>query len=76
MRSRRGNNGGVAEQILQNAPEFCEVKIICEGKEMSELPLDSPSSSSLLSPRSSHHHPPKLAHNQPHHSSSCGCFNI
>ncbi|GMP75891.1 hypothetical protein CsSME_00032817 [Camellia sinensis var. sinensis] len=32
LRSRRGN--GIADQVLQNAPEFCEVKIICEGKEV------------------------------------------
>ncbi|OIT22432.1 PREDICTED: uncharacterized protein LOC109217607 [Nicotiana attenuata] len=42
MRSRRGN--GTADQILQNAPEFCEVKIICEGKEIVELQMfESPS---------------------------------
>ncbi|KAL3655519.1 hypothetical protein CASFOL_001305 [Castilleja foliolosa] len=35
MRYRKGN--GVVDQIVQSAPEFCEVKIICEGKEMSEL---------------------------------------
>ncbi|KAL0443063.1 UNVERIFIED_CONTAM: hypothetical protein Slati_2029000 [Sesamum latifolium] len=38
MRSRRGNASGVADHILQNAPEFCHVKMICEGKEISELP--------------------------------------
>lgn len=42
MRSRRGN--GTTDQILQNAPEFCEVKIICEGKEVVELQMfESPS---------------------------------
>ncbi|KAF7120373.1 hypothetical protein RHSIM_Rhsim13G0139800 [Rhododendron simsii] len=32
LRSRRGNE--IAGKVLQNAPEFCEVKIICEGKEV------------------------------------------
>ncbi|KAL0353331.1 UNVERIFIED_CONTAM: hypothetical protein Sangu_0914400 [Sesamum angustifolium] len=41
MRSRRGNASGVADHILQNAPQFCDVKIICEGKEISELPSPS-----------------------------------
>ena len=32
LRSRRGN--GIADRVLQNAPEFCDVKIICDGKEV------------------------------------------
>ena len=32
LRSRRGT--GTADQILKNAPETCEVKIICEGTEV------------------------------------------
>lgn len=32
LRSRKGS--GIADQILQNAPEFCEIKIICDGKEV------------------------------------------
>ncbi|KAL0300909.1 UNVERIFIED_CONTAM: hypothetical protein Sradi_6367700 [Sesamum radiatum] len=51
--SRKGK--GVADEIVQNAPEFCEVKIICEGKEMSEVMVESRSSSSSLSPRITHH---------------------
>ncbi|XP_057422059.1 U-box domain-containing protein 54-like isoform X2 [Lotus japonicus] len=40
--SRKGN--GVADQILQNAPESCKVRIICEGKEVNEqMMLMSPS---------------------------------
>ncbi|KAJ4831097.1 hypothetical protein Tsubulata_033013 [Turnera subulata] len=31
-KSRRG--GGIAEQVFEDAPEYCEVKIICEGKEV------------------------------------------
>ncbi|KAK6791161.1 hypothetical protein RDI58_010242 [Solanum bulbocastanum] len=42
MKSRKGN--GTTDEILQNAPEFCEVKIICEGKEVVELQMfESPS---------------------------------
>lgn len=69
LRSRRGS--GIAGQVLQNAPEFCEVKIICEGKEvvvdsMSEPPSPHGSSDS-----------PKAAHteqNQRNDSFSCTCF--
>lgn len=32
LRSKRGN--GIADQVIQNAPEFCDVKIICDGKEV------------------------------------------
>ncbi|KAI8524873.1 hypothetical protein RHMOL_Rhmol13G0183400 [Rhododendron molle] len=53
LRSRRGNE--IAGQVLQNAPEFCEVKIICEGKEvevgsMSEPPSPHGSSDSPKAP--------------------------
>ncbi|CAN4106664.1 unnamed protein product [Withania somnifera] len=42
MKSRKGN--GTEVEILQNAPESCEVKIICEGKEVVELQMfESPS---------------------------------
>ncbi|XP_051133575.1 U-box domain-containing protein 36-like [Andrographis paniculata] len=52
IKLRKGNT--MADQILQNAPEFCDVKIICGGKEMSELAWESftpslSSSSSSLS---------------------------
>ncbi|RVW33657.1 hypothetical protein CK203_092969 [Vitis vinifera] len=33
LRTRRGS--GIADQLVQNAPEYCDVKIICEGKEVS-----------------------------------------
>jgi hypothetical protein len=29
---KRGN--GIADQILQNAPDTCDIKIVCEGKEV------------------------------------------
>uniref|UniRef100_A0A2P2JZM0 U-box domain-containing protein 35-like n=1 Tax=Rhizophora mucronata TaxID=61149 RepID=A0A2P2JZM0_RHIMU len=44
LRARKGN--GVADQVLQNAPDYCEIKIICDGKEaldqMSGLADDKP----------------------------------
>ncbi|XP_027333636.1 U-box domain-containing protein 35-like [Abrus precatorius] len=39
-KSRKGN--GVANQILQNAPQSCKVKIICEGKEVNEQMMSPP----------------------------------
>ncbi|CAK9156793.1 unnamed protein product [Ilex paraguariensis] len=41
IRSRRGS--GIADQILQNAPAYCEVNIICEGKEAVDQLIESPS---------------------------------
>lgn len=40
-RSRKGN--GVADQVVQNAPESCKVRIICEGKEVNEMMMMTPS---------------------------------
>lgn len=60
---------GVADQIVRGAPEYCEVKIICEGKEMSELTTADQSSSS--SPSS-----PLHQHNTGNDSAGCGCFKI
>ncbi|KAH6795863.1 hypothetical protein C2S51_036849 [Perilla frutescens var. frutescens] len=78
MRSKKGN--GAADLIVQKAPEFCEVKIICEGKEMSELTtMESPSPSPSPSPRPTDHSTPKLAQNQDQTRSdsiACGCFKI
>ncbi|KAK9156363.1 hypothetical protein Sjap_003843 [Stephania japonica] len=34
--------GGIAGQILKNVPETCEVKIICEGKEIIPDQMPSP----------------------------------
>lgn len=79
MKSKKGN--GVTDQILLGVPEFCEVKIVCEGKEMSELVMDSPSPAQ--SPRSSSAKTPKLAaviqdqkEISADDSSTCGCFKI
>lgn len=33
--SSKKGGGGTLDQILHNAPQFCDVKIICEGKEVS-----------------------------------------
>ncbi|XP_038894104.1 U-box domain-containing protein 35-like [Benincasa hispida] len=46
-RSRRGK--GIARHVLQNAQEFCDVKIICEGKESTYQAIESSSSSSSSS---------------------------
>lgn len=76
MRSKKGN--GAAEQIAQDAPEFCEVKIICEGKELSEMEFPSPSPSPSPSPRATHP-TPRFAQNQQqttNDSFACGCFKI
>ncbi|KAK6133174.1 hypothetical protein DH2020_033064 [Rehmannia glutinosa] len=76
MRSRKLGNG-VADQIVQGAPEFCEVKIICEGKEISEMMMESPSLSS--SHRSTADSTPKFVQEQEQtgiDSAACGCFKI
>ncbi|MCD7447638.1 hypothetical protein HAX54_032256 [Datura stramonium] len=71
MKSRRGN--GTADEIFQNAPEFCEVKIICEGKEVVELQMfESPSLRySGSSPKSIEGQIKNL--NQKVHNESIGC---
>ncbi|XP_015055678.1 uncharacterized protein LOC107002247 [Solanum pennellii] len=74
LKSRKGS--GTADQILLNAPEFCEVKIICEGKEMVELQMfesPSPKSTTGNSPK------PILSHTEDQNqvqngSFGCGCF--
>ncbi|XP_052182448.1 U-box domain-containing protein 36 isoform X2 [Diospyros lotus] len=33
LRSKKGS-GGIADEVVQNAPDFCEVKLICQGKEL------------------------------------------
>ncbi|KAK1575109.1 hypothetical protein Q3G72_002711 [Acer saccharum] len=63
-KSRRGTGSGIADQILHNAPETCEVKIVCEGKEVIDQMTESPSQS----PKSS------LEENQSIDSFACLCF--
>ncbi|XP_016487012.1 uncharacterized protein LOC107807191 [Nicotiana tabacum] len=74
LKSRKG--GGTADEILLNAPEFCEVKIICEGKEMVELQMfesPSPQASAGDSPKPIQSH--SQDQNQPQNESfGCGCF--
>nr|XP_027087544.1 uncharacterized protein LOC113708990 [Coffea arabica] len=46
VRSKRSASG-VIDQIVKGAPEFCEVKVICEGKETLDFMIrDSPSGTS------------------------------
>ncbi|KAL1563049.1 U-box domain-containing protein 36-like [Salvia divinorum] len=77
IKSKKGN--GTADQIVQKAPEFCEVKIICQGKEVTELEItESPSPSPSPSPRPTHS-TPTFAQNKyqtANDSAACGCFKI
>lgn len=88
MRSKRSASG-VIDQIVKGAPEFCEVKVICEGKEMLDfMNRDSPSGlspspSPSPSPRSTYaesHHSSQPMHSQQRSSNAtdqsftCGCF--
>ncbi|KAA8519233.1 hypothetical protein F0562_013489 [Nyssa sinensis] len=68
MRSRRGSE--IADQIVQNAPEFCEVKLVCEGKEVVDLNLITDSSSPLApaTPK------PITDKDQSNDSFTCACF--
>ncbi|KAK4839177.1 hypothetical protein QYF36_019829 [Acer negundo] len=59
-KSRRGTGSGIADQILHNAPETCEIKIVCQGKEVMESPSQSPNSS--------------LEENQNNDTFTCLCF--
>lgn len=75
IKSRRAS--GTIDQILKNAPEFCELKIICEGKEALDLSSDSLSPSPRaynLSPQ------PESIHDIQDHVTSdsfrCGCFKL
>ncbi|XP_057753394.1 LOW QUALITY PROTEIN: U-box domain-containing protein 54 [Arachis stenosperma] len=56
LRSRKGN--GIADQVLQSAPEMCKVRIVCEGKEISENITGSGLGSITLSFSSCHFHAP------------------
>lgn len=84
VRSKRSASG-VIDQIVKGAPEFCEVKVICEGKETLDFMIrDSPSGTSP-SPQaqgtySDNNHTSQPMHSQRRSSSatdqsfSCGCF--
>ncbi|XP_075482270.1 U-box domain-containing protein 33-like isoform X1 [Primulina tabacum] len=75
IKSGRGN--GVIDQILHNTPEFCDVKIICEGKEMAELMESSPLSPSP-SPRSidATAKPVQDQRKTENDLFGCGCFKV
>ncbi|KAJ4704119.1 U-box domain-containing protein 35 [Melia azedarach] len=71
LKSKRGS--GIADQILQSAPETCEIKIVCEGKEVIDQMInDSPS------PHSNDHSSPKFKpqEDENNDSVSCMCFKI
>ncbi|KAK4373657.1 hypothetical protein RND71_009041 [Anisodus tanguticus] len=75
IKSRKGNR--TADEILQNAPEFCEVKIICEGNEVVELQMfESPSLRySSGSSKSIEGHIQSMNQNVQNESIGCGgCF--
>ncbi|KZV20492.1 hypothetical protein F511_34749 [Dorcoceras hygrometricum] len=77
IKSGRGN--GVTDQILNNAPEFCDVKIICQGKEMAEWMAESSPTSPSPSPRSIDPSPQLAQDDQPKMENDlfgCGCFKI
>ncbi|KAI7731478.1 hypothetical protein M8C21_026902 [Ambrosia artemisiifolia] len=75
--SKRGG-GGTLEQILHNTPQFCEVKVIFEGKEVSlqdQLTNESPGSpySAAPSPRDTTLVPMQ---DQTNGFVRCGCFKL
>lgn len=80
LRLRGGS--GIANEILQKAPGFCEVKVVCEGKEASNQLAHCGSPSPLSSPRyhdnSSKDNDPNssatVAEEQRNSSISCMCF--
>ena len=73
LRARKGSR--IADQLVQNAPEYCDVKIICEGKEVSMEQINGVPSPP---PRSSIDDSPKPKQNavqeQYKDSFSCACF--
>ncbi|KAL5838888.1 hypothetical protein ACOSQ3_016057 [Xanthoceras sorbifolium] len=76
-KSRRGSGIGIADQILHNAPETCEIKIVCEGKEAIDQMMGWPSPSPSPSLRDNHQsQSPKasLEENQSKDSFACLCF--
>lgn len=82
-RSKKGSNG-IADQILQNAPERCRVRIISEGKEVNQQMLTTMSSPSPRVNSNDHHiddhqtqTPMPMKEDQDHHQNgpvSCNCF--
>ncbi|BAT87591.1 uncharacterized protein HKW66_Vig0070420 [Vigna angularis] len=65
LRSKKGS--GIADQILQNAPESCNVSIVCEGKEVNEQIAAAIATDTSMSQKNKH---------QQNASVSCVCFNF
>ncbi|KAI3718572.1 hypothetical protein L6452_19449 [Arctium lappa] len=84
LRKLRGSSkkggGGTLDQILHNAPEFCEVKVICEGKEVSlqdQLATESPTPSlTAQSPRDTNVNGLKPMPNDTNSFVKCSCFKL
>lgn len=81
LRKLRGSSkkggGGTLDQIIHSAPEFCEVKIICEGKEVSLQDTDSPTPSlAAQSPRDSNVSGLKPMPNDTNSFVNCSCFKL
>lgn len=64
LRSRKGS--GIADQVLQNAPESCKVSFICEGKEVNEQITRAIATDPSMSQKNNKHQ----------QSASCVCFNF
>ncbi|KAK1424132.1 hypothetical protein QVD17_19447 [Tagetes erecta] len=76
--SSKKGGGGTLDQILHNAPQFCEVKVICEGKEVSlddQLSNEQPVSpySTASSPRETTLKPMQDQNND---FVRCSCFKL
>ncbi|KAL8228305.1 hypothetical protein R6Q57_015889 [Mikania cordata] len=76
--SSKKGGGGTLEQVLHNAPSCCEVKIICEGNEVSlqdQLANETPSSSDSTAPSP---HDTTIEPMQDHTDSfiRCSCFKL
>ncbi|KHN40779.1 U-box domain-containing protein 33 [Glycine soja] len=63
LRSRKGS--GIADQVLQNAPESCKVSIVCEGKEVNEQIARAITTDPSMSQKNKHQQ-----------NASCVCFNF
>ncbi|CAA2934140.1 Hypothetical predicted protein [Olea europaea subsp. europaea] len=78
LRSKKASGG--ADKILQDAPEYCEVKLICGGNEITDLKFESPSASPSPSPspRAADRSPKPVQEQEQEQSNndsfSCGCF--
>ncbi|KAK9065240.1 hypothetical protein SSX86_016623 [Deinandra increscens subsp. villosa] len=77
--SSKKGGGGTLDQILHNAPGFCEVKVICEGKEVSlqdQLTNEPPFSPSSAAPPSPHNAAPEPVQDQTNGFVKCSCFKL